>query len=308
MPFKNGQTKLTRWSTEVFYKACSTPPKVVKRARTHLSGNCMDLHNIETYLRPTDLEVVQNWNQGWAWLAGGTWLFSEPQPHLNTLVDLEPLGWTEIEFDGEQLAIGATCTFSQLLNYPWSEEWKAIAALKSAISALAASFKVTHLATIGGNLCLALAVGVMAPVMILLDATYEIWSPNAAPRYVAASTFQLGIQKTVLQPGEVLRRIWISRSSLLWHSAFQRMGIAATDPALSLVAVACNPETTAIRISLGACVPAPHLLEFPHKPTKEQVVDALATVNWLEDARASASYRQQVTKVLIERTLQAAIG
>ena len=265
----------------------------------------MDLDNIETYLRPTHLEAVQNWNQGWAWLAGGTWLFSEPQPHLNTLVDLEPLGWSEIEFDGERLALGATCTLTQLLSYPWSAEWRAIAALKSAISALAASFKVTHLATIGGNLCLALAVGVMAPVMVLLDATYEIWSPNAAPRYVAARDFQLGIQKTVLQPGEVLRRVWISQSSLLWHSAFQRMGIAATDPALSLVVTAWNPQTTAIRISLGACVPAPHLLEFLQKPTPEQLTDDLQTVNWLEDVRASAFYRQQVTKVLIERTLQA---
>ncbi len=267
----------------------------------------MDLHNIETYLRPTHVEAVQNWNQGWAWLAGGTWLFSEAQPHLNTLVDLEALGWSEIEFDGTRLAIGATCTFAQLLNYPWSKEWRAIAALKSAIYALAASFKVTNLATIGGNLCLALAVGVMAPVMVLLDATYEIWSPTAPPRYIAARDFQLGIQKIVLQPGEVLRRIWISQSSLLWHSDFQRLGIAATDPALSLVVTACNPETAAVRISLGACVPAPHLLEFLHKPTPEQVADALQSVNWLEDARASAFYRQQVTKVLIERTLKVLI-
>lgn len=265
----------------------------------------MDLHTIETYLRPTDLEAVQNWKQGYAWLAGGTWLFSEPQPALNTLVDLEPLGWSEIELNDEGLAIGATCTFAQLLNYPWPVEWEAIAVIKSAISALAASFKVTHLATIGGNLCLALAVGVMAPVMVLLDATYEIWSPTAPKRYVAARNFQLGIQKTVLQPSEVLRRIWIPQSSLLWQTAFQRMGIAETDPALSLVLTACNPKTLAIRISLGACVPKPQLLEFPQKPTIEQVADALQTVDWLEDARASAFYRQQVTKVLIERNLQA---
>lgn len=263
----------------------------------------MDLHRINTYLRPTDLEAVQNWEQGYAWLAGGTWLFSETQPNLNTLVDLEPLGWSEVELNGEGLAIGATCTFAQLLNYPWSAEWKAIAVLKSAISALAASFKVTHLATIGGNLCLALAIGVMAPVMVLLDATYEIWSLAAPPRYVAAKDFQVGIQKTVLQPGEVLRRIWIPQSSLLWHCSLQRMGIAETDPALSLVVTARNPAS-AIRISLGACVAAPQLLEFPQKPTPEQVADALQTVNWLEDARASAFYRQQVTKVLIERSLE----
>ena len=262
----------------------------------------MDLHSIKTYLRPNSLEGVQNWQQGWAWLAGGTWLFSEPQPNLNTLIDLEPLDWSEIELSNEHLVIGATCTFAQLLNYPWLPEWRAIAVFKSAISALSASFKVTHLATVGGNLCLALAVGVMAPVMVLLDATYEIWSPSALPRYVAARSFQLGIQKTVLQPGEVLRRIWIPQTALLWHCEWQRVGIAETDPALSLVATAYTES--AVRISLGACVATPQLLEFPQKPTPEQVTDALQTVNWLEDARASAFYRQQVTKVLIERTLQ----
>lgn len=262
----------------------------------------MDLHSIKTYLRPNSLEGVQNWEQGWAWLAGGTWLFSEPQPNLNTLIDLEPLGWSEIELSNEHLVIGATCTFAQLLNYPWLPEWRAIAVFKSAISALAASFKVTHLATIGGNLCLALAIGVMAPVMVLLDATYEIWSPSAPPRYVAAKNFQLGIQKTVLQPGEVLRRIWIPQTSLLWQCELQRTGVAETDPALSLVVTA--GAEAAVRISLGACVSTPQLLEFPQKPTPEQVTEALRTVNWLEDARASAIYRQQVTKVLVERTLQ----
>ncbi len=160
----------------------------------------MDLHSIETYLRPNDLSSVQRWSQGWAWLAGGTWLFSEPQPTLNTLVDLEPLNWSDIELNGDRLAIGATCTFTQLLNYNWPVEWQAIAALKSAISALSASFKVLHLATIGGNLCLALAVGVMAPLMVLLDATYEIWSPITPPALFLLRTSSLGFKKPLYNP------------------------------------------------------------------------------------------------------------
>jgi CO/xanthine dehydrogenase FAD-binding subunit len=264
----------------------------------------MDLHTVETYLRPTDLASLQDWNSGWAWLAGGTWLFSEPQLTLHTLVDLEPLGWSEIEQNEDRLGIGATCTFTQLLNYPWPEEWLAIAALKTAISALAASFKVTHMATIGGNLCLALAVGVMAPLMVLLDATYEIWSPTASPRYIPAKNFQLGVQKTALQPSEVLRCVWIPTASLGWQTSVQRFGIAATDPALSIVMVAYSPETSAIRLSLGACVAVPCLIEFSQFPTAEQLAEALAAIDWLQDLRASAEHRQQVTEVLIRRALQ----
>jgi len=263
----------------------------------------LDLHGIETYLRPTTLATVGNWQPGNAWLAGGTWLFSEPQPQLKTLVDLEPLGWSEIELEGETLAIGATCTFAQLLSYPWNPEWQAIALFKSAVSALAASFKVTHLATIGGNLCLALAVGVMAPVLVALDATYEIWHPIAPPRHIAAKDFQLGIQQTQLQPGEVLRRVLIPLANLRWQTNFQRFGITATDPALSLVVVVQKPQALATRISLGACVPAPCLLEFASPPTADQLTEALRSLPWLEDIRASAQYRHHVTTILIQRAL-----
>ncbi len=52
----------------------------------------MDLPNIQTYLRPESLQNIPNWGEDWAWLAGGTWLFSEPQPHLKMLVDIQHLG------------------------------------------------------------------------------------------------------------------------------------------------------------------------------------------------------------------------
>ncbi len=34
-----------------------------------------------------------DWREGDSWLAGGTWLFSEPQPHLRRLLDLQGFGW-----------------------------------------------------------------------------------------------------------------------------------------------------------------------------------------------------------------------
>ena len=81
----------------------------------------MDLHGVETYLRPTDLEGVRNWQPGWAWLAGGTWMFSEAQPQIRTLVDMQGLGWSELEVTPEGLTIGATCIMSRLLQVPYPE-------------------------------------------------------------------------------------------------------------------------------------------------------------------------------------------
>ena len=55
-----------------------------------------------------------DWRQGDAWLAGGTWLFSEPQPHLRRLIDLQNLGWQPLAITEASLEIAATCTIAEL--------------------------------------------------------------------------------------------------------------------------------------------------------------------------------------------------
>ena len=39
----------------------------------------MNLNTIMEVKRPTSADEVGPWKEGYAWLAGGTWLFSEPQ-------------------------------------------------------------------------------------------------------------------------------------------------------------------------------------------------------------------------------------
>ena len=51
----------------------------------------MDLNTIAEIARPDSVPADIDWREGDAWLAGGTWLFSEPQPHLRRLIDLK--GW-----------------------------------------------------------------------------------------------------------------------------------------------------------------------------------------------------------------------
>lgn len=259
----------------------------------------MDLPNIETYLRPDDIQTISNWGENWAWLAGGTWLFSEPQPHLKALVDMQPLGWSEIEVKEDYLVIGSTCILSKLLEYPWDKEWTAIEGFKSAISALSASFKVINVATVGGNICLALSVVTLAPVMVALGATYEILNLKGESRKVAAKDFQIGFKKTILQPGEVLRRILIPLPHLQWKVNYQRFGIAATDPALAIVVSAVSAK---LRLVIGASVAAPLLWEFDDVEISN--LTFLENINFIDDAKASAIYRREITEVLIRRSLK----
>ena len=48
----------------------------------------MDLNTIGEVVHPASRAELPVWTAGDAWLAGGTWLFSEPQDHLKRLVDL----------------------------------------------------------------------------------------------------------------------------------------------------------------------------------------------------------------------------
>lgn len=266
----------------------------------------MDLHNIQTYLRPQSLDIVENWSQGWSWLAGGTWVFSQLQPDLKVLVDLEKFDWSEIEVTPEGLTIGATCIMAKLRQSNFPDHWTGIKALFRAVDELA-SFKVTNMATVGGNLCLAIPASTFAPAMVALEANYEIWHPQASPRFVSARDFQTGVQQTVLQPGEVLRKISIPQASLAWRTSYQRVCVATAGIAISIVVAAYNPQTSQVRFGLGACVPTPRVVEFSHIPTAEEiaeVLDAQVPLNdFIEDYAASAAYRQHITKVLMQRSL-----
>jgi hypothetical protein len=53
----------------------------------------MNLNTIEEVRSATAVDGVAEWREGDSWLAGGTWLFSEPQPHLRRLLDLRTLDW-----------------------------------------------------------------------------------------------------------------------------------------------------------------------------------------------------------------------
>ena len=57
----------------------------------------MNLNTIEEVKRPSSTEEITEWRDGYAWLAGGTWLFSEPQIADRTLIDLEALGWPPLQ-------------------------------------------------------------------------------------------------------------------------------------------------------------------------------------------------------------------
>jgi len=263
----------------------------------------MDLYNVETYLRPKSLTEVSDWQSDWNWLAGGTWIFNEVQPQVKTLVDMQRLNWSEIEVTADGLSIGATCIQNDLLDFSFPAAWTATEALKDAVRELA-SFKLSHAATVGGNVCLALSASTFAPTMVALNAEYEIWRPNNEPYLVNAVDFQTAPQQTILQPGEVLRKIKIPLGNLAqWQTSFKRMAVYTSGYAIAIVVTAYHPETQQVRFGISGSVKSPQLIKFDTVPTPEQIVGVIRELPlhvYLDDERGSATYRRHITGLLMQ--------
>ena len=106
----------------------------------------MDLNEVITVLRPTGVEGLA---ADATPLAGGTWLFSEPQPGVRRLLDLAGLGWDRLETGEAGLQIGAMCTLSALAGFVAPARWQAAEVFGPCCDALVASFKVQDVATVG---------------------------------------------------------------------------------------------------------------------------------------------------------------
>src|SRR5260370_30543765 len=121
----------------------------------------MDLNPTTEIRHPADADAVKEWQTGYAWLAGGTWLFSEPQVTTNTLIDLESFQWPALATLPDGLEIAATCKVAELDHLTAPPEWEAAPLFQECCRAFLASFKIWNEATVGGNIVMSLPAGPM---------------------------------------------------------------------------------------------------------------------------------------------------
>ena len=217
----------------------------------------MDLNTVMALRCPRSAAEIAEWREGFAWLAGGTWLFSEPQPAIDTLIDLGQLGWPALEASPAGLDIGASCRIGELYRVETPSEWIAAPLIRACCNALLASFKVWNAATVGGNVCMSLPAGAMISLVVALEGSCTLWPCDAAARQVPAVDFVTGNHTNLLWPGELLRKIQLPASALMKRAAFRQASLTKLGRSAALLI------GTAIRCALTCCSRSP-----PRRPAR----------------------------------------
>src|ERR1700733_16261073 len=195
----------------------------------------MDLNTIKEVARPQKREQLPVWTAGDAWLAGGTWLFSEPQAHLTRLIDLTDLKWPALTIGETGLTVAATCTVAQLDALASPPDWTAAPLINACCRAFLASFKIWKTATVGGNLCMSLPAGPMIALTAALDGVCTLWKADGSEQTIAVADFVVGNQHNVLGPGDLLRQIDIHLGGLGGGPAFGQISLTPVGRSAALL-------------------------------------------------------------------------
>ena len=185
----------------------------------------MDLNTVSEVVRPRTRDQLPVWAAGDAWLAGGTWLFSEPQAHLTRLIDLTDLKWPALTIGETGLSIAATCTVAQLDALACPSDWIASPLINQCCRAFLASFKIWKTATVGGNICMSLPAGPMISLTAALDGVCTIWQAGGGERKIPVLDFVTGNQRNLLAPGDLLRQVDVPLTTLRRRSAFRQISL-----------------------------------------------------------------------------------
>lgn len=275
--------------------------------------------HIQAFYRPSSVpEAVRLLRRGSRQtriVAGGTDLVVERDRSIRFLVDVTRLGLDYIRQNRSGLVVGATSTMDSLVHSP------KIRALADGILATAAStcgsVQIRNVATLGGNLANASPAADTATPLLVLDAMVVMAGPRGR-RKVSLEQFFTGPRKTLLN-GALLLEIAVPAlpGSPRAGWSFQKLGRIQADIAVVNAAAGLAVDRAGrcawARIALGAVGPTPMRARkaealLAGQMLTQEVVDragdaVVQQVRPIDDLRASAEYRREMSRVLVRRAL-----
>ena len=258
----------------------------------------MDLNTIGAVVRPRARGDFPAWRAGDAFLAGGTWLYSEPQPRLSRLIDLGDLGWEPLRITASGLEIAATCKIAQLDAATLPVDWMAAPLINQCTRAFLASFKIWNMATVGGNLCMSLPAGPMISLAAALDGVATVWKADGGEQKISVLDFVKGPQQNALSPGDLLRRIDLPASALVKRTAFRQISLERLGRSAALL-VGTLAADGAFTVTVTAATPRPLQFSFARLPASEELREAiereLPLGAYYDDVHGKPAWRRHMT-------------
>jgi len=274
------------------------------------------------YLRPITLEEASHYlvklGDRVHILNGGTDLVVRMRNRITVpvaVVDIKHIEeLNKISFDEEKgIFIGATVSISEMCQNDHVIEKYPL--LLEACSLLG-SVQIRNRATCVGNICNASPLADTSTPLLVLGAKVHIYGPNG-DREVAIDEFFIGVRKTCLELGEIVKGISIPSESQGFKGAFHKIS-RRREVDLSTVCASVGKIQDDYRIAFGAVAPTPirakNIEAFLQGKTlgedviKEAVGLVEKEISPIDDIRASKEYRIDMSQVLLERGLKALLN
>ncbi|MGV8970622.1 MAG: FAD binding domain-containing protein [Microbacteriaceae bacterium] len=259
----------------------------------------MDLNSV-TSVRVASVRAESVCGDGERPLAGGSWLYSEPQPGVTGLVDLMGMAWPAITETGDTLEIAATCTIAELTRLPERDGWLAHPLIWQCATSLLGSFKIWNTATVGGNIALALPAGPMTALCATLDASALIWRADGTDYRMLVTELVTGNQDTALRDGDIVRSLTVPVESLRSRTGFRRISLSPQGRSGTLVTSRLSPSAE-VTFTVTAGTTRPRQFRFTEAPSQSVLADAIGGITeWFTDAHGAADWRQAMSVLLAE--------
>lgn len=251
-------------------------------------------------------------------IAGGTDLLVkcyEELDSLSGLIDISGLAELRALKTGEQVEIGAAVTHEEIAYHPWLQEHVPILC-QGAVEI--GGPQIRNRGTVGGNLANASPAADLAPPLIVLGALVEVTEASAA---IPLAEFFTGPGQTVLQPGQIIRRVTFAKPAPNQGGCYLKLGkrkaMAIATASVAVLVTVADGRLADVRICLGSVAPVPLQAKKTAALLRGQRVDSLelpgalkqlqAEISPIDDIRGTAEYRRQAAEALCQRALRQAI-
>jgi len=265
---------------------------------------------------PQTLKLLAKYKNS-AILAGGTDLLNllkdgSEQPEV--VIDIKGLAaLRKIKYANGRLQIGALVTFSELLE---SEIIRRHFPLIMETARTVGSPGIRNRATMAGNICSAVPCLDSGPLLLAYEATVTAVG-TAGKREIPVAKWFLGPRKTDLKPDEIVSGLTIPLPEAKHAGCFIKLGRYAGEDLAQASVLAMALAGNRYRIAFGSVAPVPfragriEALLNGKEPDARLLADAkdlvAAQISPITDLRATKEYRLHMCRVMLERSLQAAV-